>query len=125
MLYIVTLSYRGAAAEREKHSAGHKSWLVEHIKTGEVVLAGPLENQQGGVVLFLASDEQAVRDRLTEDPLWRWDWLMWLLRAFIQPWFLLCLTPTGAVKRRSLIWPTAPEAVCRGAGHRSAASRSE
>ncbi|WP_394515284.1 YciI family protein [Pantoea sp. SGAir0215] len=68
MLYIVTLSYRGAAAEREKHSAGHKSWLVEHIKTGEVVLAGPLENQQGGVVLFPASDEQAVRDRLTEDP---------------------------------------------------------
>lgn len=68
MLYVITLIYRRSETEREKHNPGHKAWLVDHIKAGSVIFAGPLENQRGGLILAVAPDEHSVRNRLGDDP---------------------------------------------------------
>lgn len=68
MLYVITLIYRRSETEREKHNAGHKAWLVDHITAGSVIFAGPLESQRGGLILAVAPDEHSVRNMLDDDP---------------------------------------------------------
>ncbi|ADX48050.1 YCII-related protein [Paracidovorax avenae ATCC 19860] len=52
MLYAVTLTYIRPAAEIDAHLGTHRDWLMQHIASGHILVAGPLEPRVGGLVLL-------------------------------------------------------------------------
>jgi uncharacterized protein YciI len=46
----------------------HREFLARHAERGDVAVAGPLGDGSGGMVLFEAEDEQALRTIIDQDP---------------------------------------------------------
>ncbi|QYM94906.1 hypothetical protein FGI04_02425 [Dickeya ananatis] len=68
MLYAITLEYSSPKDELEQHIDAHKKWLVDNIKLGNIIFAGPLENGLGGFILAYGTDSSAVKVALSDDP---------------------------------------------------------
>lgn len=51
MLYLVTLNYIRPIQEVNAHIDTHRDWLVTHTRSGQILVAGPLEDRSGGFVL--------------------------------------------------------------------------
>jgi uncharacterized protein YciI len=47
---------------------GHKQWIQEGVADGTFLLAGSLDNAQGGVVVAAGRDHNALRARVAQDP---------------------------------------------------------
>ncbi|QRP46260.1 YciI family protein [Amycolatopsis sp. FDAARGOS 1241] len=46
----------------------HREWLSGHSEAGRVAVAGPLADNSGGLVLWQAADEGALKELLDDDP---------------------------------------------------------
>nr|WED69352.1 YciI family protein [Pectobacterium colocasium] len=68
MLYAITLYYTSPEDELEKSIDAHKKWLADHIKKGNVIFAGPLDDGTGGFILAYGLDSADMEDILTDNP---------------------------------------------------------
>ncbi|PWC86603.1 hypothetical protein TSH100_12630 [Azospirillum sp. TSH100] len=68
MLFSITVSYSRPPEEVKEHLDGHKDWLVRHIKSGTIIVAGPLLNGDGGFILAHAEDRAAIETMIADDP---------------------------------------------------------
>lgn len=80
MLYLVTLRYTRPIEEIHAHLDTHRDWLVEHARAGRILVAGPLSDRSGGVVIarcgsradldaMLAADSFAVHSLVAHEVL--------------------------------------------------------
>jgi uncharacterized protein YciI len=68
MLYAVTLRWITSPERLEPWREGHKTWLVEGLQQGMVIVAGPLSDNSGGFILMQAQDEKQIEAYLQRDP---------------------------------------------------------
>ncbi|KRB30463.1 YciI family protein [Acidovorax sp. Root70] len=67
MLYLVTLRYIRPVEEVHVHLDTHRDWLVEHTGAGRILVAGPLEDRTGGLVLARCENREALDQMLAQD----------------------------------------------------------
>lgn len=67
-MYIVFLRFGTHRDQAGAWMAEHRQWIQQGIDDGLFLLAGSLDNAQGGVVLVASSDGDAVRARVGRDP---------------------------------------------------------
>jgi uncharacterized protein YciI len=67
-LLIVLLRFGPHRAQASQWMAGHQQWIQEGIADGCFLLAGSLDNAQGGVVVAAGQDAAAIRARVALDP---------------------------------------------------------
>ena len=59
---------RGFNAEDQKIIADHFQYLKDKLEIGELILAGPCEDQAFGIVIFRAESESKARLFMENDP---------------------------------------------------------
>lgn len=67
-LFIVYLRFGPNRADAGRWLAGHKLWLRQGIDDGAFLMAGSLDDAQGGVVLAAGHDRAQVLARVEQDP---------------------------------------------------------
>ncbi len=67
MIFSVILTYRRALEEVNQHLDTHKAWLVDNLRQGRVILAGPLEDKTGGMVLAVCADRNELESMMAKD----------------------------------------------------------
>ncbi|GAA3557654.1 YciI family protein [Amycolatopsis ultiminotia] len=64
--YLVEIRY--APEKLAEVRPRHRAYLNEHAAQGRVVVAGPLADDTGGLVLWEAEDEAALTELIDNDP---------------------------------------------------------
>lgn len=67
MLYLVTLRYIRPIEEVHAHLETHRGWLVDHTRAGQILVAGPLSDRTGGVVIARCDSRTALDQMLATD----------------------------------------------------------
>ncbi len=67
MLYLVTLTYIRPIEEVNAHLDTHRDWLVTHMRGGQLLVAGPLEDRTGGFLLARCANREELDDMLAQD----------------------------------------------------------
>jgi len=67
MLYIVILTYIRPIEEVHAHLDSHRDWLIEYSRSGNIVVAGPLEDRKGGAVLACCKNRAELDNILATD----------------------------------------------------------
>jgi len=67
MLYVVTLTYIRPKQEIQAHLDTHRDWLIEHAQAGHILAAGPLESEDGGLILAHCESRAELDDMLERD----------------------------------------------------------
>jgi len=67
MIYAVLLTYTRPIEEVNQHLDPHKAWLVDNVRQGRVIFAGPLESKTGGMVLACCPDREALEAMMEQD----------------------------------------------------------
>lgn len=67
-LFIVFLRFGPNRAQAGQWMAGHKQWIQDGIADGSFLMAGSLDNAQGGVVIAAGQDGNALHARVAQDP---------------------------------------------------------
>jgi uncharacterized protein YciI len=67
-MFIVLLKFAARKAQAAQFLEGHKRWIQRGLDDGVFLLAGSLQPQAGGVILAHGISDQALRDRVEEDP---------------------------------------------------------
>jgi uncharacterized protein YciI len=68
MLFSITVSYIRPVEDVKAQLDAHKEWLVRHIKAGTILVAGPLQNGDGGFILAQAADMADIAAMIADDP---------------------------------------------------------
>ncbi|TFF14194.1 hypothetical protein EXW72_05805 [Pseudomonas sp. BCA14] len=68
MLYAITLTYSRPPEQIREHLDAHKDWLVKHIKSANVLFAGPLTDESGGFILAHAQQLADIQEMMAQDP---------------------------------------------------------
>lgn len=82
MLYVVTLTYIAPMEKIEAHLGSHKEWLVDHIKSGHILAAGPMEPSTGGIVLISCANKAELDAILEPDSFYEHKLVAYDVRAF-------------------------------------------
>lgn len=67
-MHIVLLKFGPNRSQAAQWMAGHKEWIEKGISDGVFLLAGSLENAQGGALLAVKLSKAEVTARVEEDP---------------------------------------------------------
>lgn len=67
-MFIIFLKFGENRAQAGQWMAEHNKWLGEGFAAGDFVLAGSLENSQGGVLIARDVGKDALLQRLGQDP---------------------------------------------------------
>ena len=67
-LFIVFLRFGPNRAQASQWMAGHRQWIQDGISDGSFLMAGSLDQAQGGVVIAAGEDGEALRVRVAQDP---------------------------------------------------------
>lgn len=67
-MFIVFLRFGPNRTEAGRWMAGHKQWIEEGIADGVFLVAGSLDNGQGGVVIAAGQDLAQIHARVGRDP---------------------------------------------------------
>jgi uncharacterized protein YciI len=67
-MHIIFLKFGQHRAQAGQWMAGHAQWIQQGIDDGVFLLAGSLDNAQGGVVLATNMDSAQVQHRVELDP---------------------------------------------------------
>lgn len=66
---VVVRYHPGAKwADFDKHVAGHLAFLRKQMEAGELLYAGPFEDQKGGISIYRSSDLAELDRRIRQDP---------------------------------------------------------
>ena len=67
-MHIVLLKFGPNRSQAAQWMAGHKEWIEKGINDGVFLLAGSLENAQGGALLAVKLSKAEVTALVEEDP---------------------------------------------------------
>lgn len=67
-VFIVFLRFGPNRAQAGQWMAGHKQWIQDGMADGSFLMAGSLENAQGGLVIATGTDAAAIQARVAQDP---------------------------------------------------------
>ncbi|OOG85927.1 hypothetical protein B0E41_07310 [Hydrogenophaga sp. A37] len=67
-MFIVFLRFGPNRAQVGQWMAGHKQWIQDGIADGSFLLAGSLDQAQGGLVIAVGTDAAALHARIAQDP---------------------------------------------------------
>ncbi|KWO42452.1 hypothetical protein WT97_02150 [Burkholderia sp. MSMB1459WGS] len=68
MLFAIKLGYVRPVEEVQAHLDAHKGWLVRYVQAGNILFAGPLQQESGGFVLAYADHLRDIEKMIAEDP---------------------------------------------------------
>lgn len=68
MLFAIKLSYLRPVEEMNAHLEAHKAWLFKYVQAGNVLFAGPLTQEKGGLIVAYAEHESDIQHIIAEDP---------------------------------------------------------
>ncbi|QIL19340.1 YciI family protein [Thermomonas sp. HDW16] len=67
-MHIIFLRFGSNRAQASEHAAAHLQWIQQGISSGVFLLAGSLDQAQGGVVLATGIDRAEIERVVAEDP---------------------------------------------------------
>ena len=67
-MYIIFLKFGANRSQASQWASAHMEWIQRGIASGDLLLAGSLENAQGGVVLAAQMSREALTRWLDDDP---------------------------------------------------------
>ncbi len=67
-MYIVFLRFSHQRAQAGQWMVQHQQWLADGFTAGVFLMAGSLDEAQGGVVIAAGVDPAALQDRVNQDP---------------------------------------------------------
>lgn len=67
MLYLVKITYGVAIEQLHVHLEAHRAWLAGIARAGALLVAGPLEDGRGGVVVAHCDTRAELDDLLAQD----------------------------------------------------------
>lgn len=67
-MHIIFLKFGPNRAQASQWMAEHGRWIQQGIDDGVFLLAGSLDNGQGGALLAAGADTEAIMARVQEDP---------------------------------------------------------
>jgi uncharacterized protein YciI len=67
-VYIVFLKFAQNRARAGELMAEHNQWLADGFASGAFVVAGSLDNAQGGVLIARDMDQAVLLERVRQDP---------------------------------------------------------
>lgn len=67
-VFIVFLRFGPNRAQAGQWMAGHKQWIQDGMADGSFLLAGSLDQAQGGLVIAAGTDAAAIHTRVAQDP---------------------------------------------------------
>ncbi|HEX8046299.1 YciI family protein [Rhizobium sp.] len=82
MLYVVTLNYVRPPEAIQTHLDSHREWLIEHTKSGHIIVAGPMDPPTGGIVLASCEDRSELDKMLHTDSFYVNELVEYDIRAF-------------------------------------------
>ncbi len=65
--FLVLTTFTSQEA-RLTHRSAHRAHLRNLVDTGTLLMAGPFDDQSGGVQIFEANDETEVQELMARDP---------------------------------------------------------
>jgi uncharacterized protein YciI len=68
MLILVTLRYRVALEEVERHTADHRTWAKELSERGKLLASGPFVPRSGGLLVLSVDDRAEAEAIVASDP---------------------------------------------------------
>jgi uncharacterized protein len=68
MARFLVLTTFSSAEKRMQHRAEHRAYLNRLVDEGSLLMAGPFADERGGLIVFEAEDEAAVRRLMADDP---------------------------------------------------------
>lgn len=68
MLHFLTLTYQAEPDVMAAHKVSHVTWLREQLDAGRVIIAGPLADAAGGVIVTADLSEEEVDALIATDP---------------------------------------------------------
>ena len=66
-MYLVKITYSVPLEEIEQHVPAHRDWLMDNARAGRFVVAGPLEDRTGGLILASFSNRAELDAVLAQD----------------------------------------------------------
>lgn len=67
-MHIIFLKFGPNRTQAGQWIADHKRWMQQGIDDGSFLLTGSLDNAQGGAVLAVNMDREAIQRRVDQDP---------------------------------------------------------
>jgi len=67
MPYLVTIQYAVPKAAIEPHLPAHRAWLMTHARSGRFIVAGPLADHSGGVIVADCDSREQLDSLLAQD----------------------------------------------------------
>jgi uncharacterized protein YciI len=68
MAKFLVLTTFTSQEKRLAHRAEHRVYLHQQAEAGKLLMAGPFEDESGGLIIFEAGSEAEVRDIMNADP---------------------------------------------------------
>jgi uncharacterized protein YciI len=68
MARFLVLTTFASAEKRMEHRAEHRRYLNQLVTEGKLLMAGPFEDESGGLIVFEAVDANEVRGMMDNDP---------------------------------------------------------
>lgn len=67
-MYIIFLRFGPNRAQAKEWMAAHAQWIQQGIDDGVFLMAGSLEAGQGGAIIAIGGDRDALMARVRQDP---------------------------------------------------------
>lgn len=67
-MFIISLTYKVAIENVERHIQEHNSFLQKYYNSGLFIASGRKEPRTGGIIICNASSKNEVEQMITEDP---------------------------------------------------------
>lgn len=67
-MFIIFLRFGPNRAQAGQWMSRHKQWIQDGIADGSFLMAGSLDNAQGGVVIAAGRDGNTIHARVAQDP---------------------------------------------------------
>lgn len=68
MARFLVLTTFTSAEKRMAHRAEHRVYLNQLVDEGKLLMAGPFEDESGGIIIFEAGDQDEVQAMMDKDP---------------------------------------------------------
>jgi uncharacterized protein YciI len=68
MAKFLVLTTFTSQEKRVAHRAAHRVYLRDQVDAGKLILAGPFDDESGGMLIFEAADEAEVGRIMENDP---------------------------------------------------------
>lgn len=86
MARFLVLTTFSSAEKRMAHRAEHRVYLNQLVSEGKLLMAGPFEDESGGLIVFEALDQAEVESMMKADPFTREGVFA---TTEIRPWILV------------------------------------